>query len=84
MECEATYRNEEVCPPLVGIARLTAKAKAQDRCVDEGQLARWEKLQAAVPARLAELHRSEAAGRTAFVYEIAQPAKAKKAARGRR
>jgi hypothetical protein len=52
--------------------------------VDEGQLARWEKLQAAVPARLAELHRSEAAGRTAFVYEIAQPAKAKKAVRGRR
>lgn len=22
MDCEATYRNEEVCPPLVGIARL--------------------------------------------------------------
>jgi NosR/NirI family nitrous oxide reductase transcriptional regulator len=25
MDCEATYRNEEVCPPLVGLARLGAK-----------------------------------------------------------
>ncbi len=25
MDCEATYRNEAVCPPLVGIARLTLR-----------------------------------------------------------
>lgn len=37
MECEANYRDTEVCPPLVGIERLTRKreaAGAQDR-VDE-------------------------------------------------
>jgi NosR/NirI family nitrous oxide reductase transcriptional regulator len=28
MECEANYRDEQVCPPLVGIARLTAGQKA--------------------------------------------------------
>jgi len=27
MDCEATYRNESVCPPLVGIARLTARGE---------------------------------------------------------
>ena len=32
MDCEATYRNETVCPPLVGIARLEGRELgARDR-----------------------------------------------------
>ncbi len=37
MDCEATYRNEEVCPPLIGIERLLAKHPRSER--DEGKLA---------------------------------------------
>jgi len=43
MECEANYRSEEVCPPLVGIARLTHKAVKSGVAVDEAKIARLEK-----------------------------------------
>lgn len=36
MDCEATYRNEEVCPPLVGIDRLMHKVNRTPR--DEEKL----------------------------------------------
>ncbi len=39
MECEANYRDEEVCPPLVSINRLTAKSK-----LTEKEQARLERL----------------------------------------
>ncbi len=31
MECEANYRDEQVCPPLIGTARLLAKAKRSEQ-----------------------------------------------------
>jgi NosR/NirI family nitrous oxide reductase transcriptional regulator len=36
MDCEASYRNEEVCPPLVGIDRLMRKVDRTER--DEAKL----------------------------------------------
>lgn len=41
MECEATYRNDERCPPLIGIARLTRKTS-----LDETAKKKLAKLQA--------------------------------------
>ena len=41
MDCEAKYRDEEVCPPLVGIARLTRKSRS---ATGEPDPARMEKL----------------------------------------
>ncbi len=58
--------------PGVDPSRLYRRG-ARFLVVDESQLARWQKLDAAVPGTLVELHRSEAAGRTAFVYAIAKP-----------
>jgi NosR/NirI family nitrous oxide reductase transcriptional regulator len=44
MECEATYRNEEKCPPLVGIAKIHAKGEPTDR--DRERLARlWTEME---------------------------------------
>ncbi len=40
MECEANYRDEEVCPPLIGIERLTRKAKEERTAHDEEHLER--------------------------------------------
>jgi len=40
MDCEATYRNETVCPPLVGIDRLTRKAVRTEH--DDKKLAELE------------------------------------------
>jgi NosR/NirI family nitrous oxide reductase transcriptional regulator len=31
MDCEATYRNEKVCPPLIGITRLETRGNLSDR-----------------------------------------------------
>jgi NosR/NirI family nitrous oxide reductase transcriptional regulator len=39
MECEANYRDEAVCPPLVGIERLTRKAHGKLSEHDEERLA---------------------------------------------
>ena len=41
MECEANYRDEEVCPPLVGLLRLQEKAAKTGTKPDPK---RWEKL----------------------------------------
>ena len=38
MECEATYRNDKVCPPLVGIERILRKAEQSEE--DKKRLAR--------------------------------------------
>jgi NosR/NirI family nitrous oxide reductase transcriptional regulator len=38
MECEATYRDEKVCPPLVGIARILEKAEQSEQ--EKARLAR--------------------------------------------
>ena len=46
------------------------KRGARFLIVDEEQLARLERLKAAIPTELRELQRTEAAGRTAFVYEF--------------
>ncbi len=35
MDCEATYRNEEVCPPLIGITRLETRGKLSHREQDK-------------------------------------------------
>jgi len=37
MECEANYRDDEVCPPLVKIRRTQEKEQAQRRAASEGQ-----------------------------------------------
>ncbi len=42
MECEANYRDEEVCPPLIGIARLTRKIE-KGQPIDETKLSRLRK-----------------------------------------
>lgn len=42
MECETNFRDETVCPPLVGIARLTAK---RDGSLDAATAHRLEQLQ---------------------------------------
>jgi NosR/NirI family nitrous oxide reductase transcriptional regulator len=31
MDCEATYRNEKVCPPLIGITKLETRGNLSDR-----------------------------------------------------
>ncbi len=41
MECEANYRDEEVCPPLIGIERLTRKAKEERSAHDEERLRKF-------------------------------------------
>jgi NosR/NirI family nitrous oxide reductase transcriptional regulator len=40
MDCEAVYRNVEVCPPLLGITRLEGRADLTDR-----EQAKWADLQ---------------------------------------
>jgi len=40
MECEANYRDKEVCPPLIGIERLTHKTKQQRSEQDEEHMRR--------------------------------------------
>ena len=42
MDCEATYRNAEKCPPLVGIERLTRKAREAGVEPDPEKLARLQ------------------------------------------
>jgi len=39
MDCEATYRNAEVCPPLLGITRLEVRSD-----LDERERAKWADL----------------------------------------
>ena len=46
MECEATYHEEAVCPPLVGIERLLAKRDRTDK--DDEKLAQLRKEREAV------------------------------------
>jgi len=43
MECEANYRDQEVCPPLVGIERLTHKARAERTARDDERLAELQR-----------------------------------------
>ncbi len=43
MECEANYRDKEVCPPLIGIERLTRKIKADPSAHDDERLEQLER-----------------------------------------
>ncbi len=43
MECEANYRAEEVCPPLIAVSRLTAKSKADGLPIDPEKLKKLQK-----------------------------------------
>ncbi|MBW2465349.1 MAG: hypothetical protein JRH11_27120, partial [Deltaproteobacteria bacterium] len=43
MECEANYRSEEVCPPLIAASRLTAKSKSDGKPINEQRLAKLQK-----------------------------------------
>ena len=40
MECEANYRDQQVCPPLVGIERLTMRARAKGEQPNADKMAR--------------------------------------------
>ena len=44
MECEANYRDDKVCPPLVGLQKLLDAQRANGTLTPK-QEARWAKLQ---------------------------------------
>ncbi len=64
----------------VPLAQLRRRG-ARFLIVDEQRLARSDRLKAAIPAELRELHEIEAAGRTAFVYELVAARAAREKAR---